>query len=99
MSEFRYLLPETILSVAGAVIMLLCPFLDRKDSKIPGILSGLALLAAGAVTVTGWHQNAAAFGGMVIIDAFSNLARLLIYAILFCISVSSINFLQREQIN
>ncbi|HEY3128173.1 MAG TPA: NADH-quinone oxidoreductase subunit N [Acidobacteriota bacterium] len=99
MSEFRYLLPETILSVVGAVIMLLCPFLDHKNSRIPGMLSGLALLAAVVAVVTGWHQNAAAFGGMVIIDFFSNLARLLIFTILFFISVSSINFLQREQIN
>ncbi len=79
--------------------MLLSPLLDHKDSEIPGVLSGLALLAASAATVTAWHQNAVAFGGMVIIDTFSNLARLLVYAILFCISVSSINFLRREQIN
>jgi NADH-quinone oxidoreductase subunit N len=99
MSEFLYLLPETILSITGALVMLLSPVLDESNSRVPGILSGLGLSAAAVTTLLAWHQNASVFGGMVLIDSFSHLARLLLYGIILCISISSTNFLQREQIN
>lgn len=99
MSDFLYLLPETILSIVGALIVLVSSFLDHRDSRIPGVMSGLGLFAAGLATLLAWHQNVAVFGGMVLIDSFANLARFLLYGILFCISASSMNFLKRENIN
>ncbi|MBI4454482.1 MAG: NADH-quinone oxidoreductase subunit N [Acidobacteria bacterium] len=99
MSDFRYLLPEVILSVVASLIMLLSPLLDRKDSNTPGILSGLGLLLATAATLLTWRQRALGFSGMVLIDGFSQLSRLLLYGILFCVAIAAIDFLKREQIN
>ncbi|MBI2820588.1 MAG: NADH-quinone oxidoreductase subunit N [Acidobacteria bacterium] len=99
MSEFLRLVPETILSAVASLVMLLSPAQRRRDSRVPGILSGLGLAAAAGATVLTWNQRTAAFGGMVLIDGFSQLARLLIYGIFFCVSVAAIDFLRREEIN
>ncbi|MBI3940831.1 MAG: NADH-quinone oxidoreductase subunit N [Acidobacteria bacterium] len=99
MTEFRCLIPETILSLVACAIMLFSPRVRRANSTIPGILCAAGLLFAGGVTLLTWNQRSVAFAGMVRIDEFTQLARLLLFAILFFVSLASVDFLRREQIN
>jgi NADH-quinone oxidoreductase subunit N len=94
------ILPEFILTLAGCAVMLLSPFLDRAKTRTAGYLSALGLLAAGGATVATWGlQRGPFFGGMVLIDEFSQVGRLLLYGVMFFISLAAIDFLQREQVS
>ena len=99
MSEFSSLWPEIILSVAGALIMLASPILGRRESDVHALLACSGLLAAMLATLLSWNERAAVFFGMVLVDPFSQLARLILFAVLFCIAATSLQYLNREGIN
>jgi NADH-quinone oxidoreductase subunit N len=71
--SLKLVLPETIISLAGVVVMLVDAFTRRTDRRwLTGTLSLGGLLAAAAVCVGLWNEagahEASAFGGMVVLD-------------------------------
>lgn len=99
MTEFTTLIPETIISLVGAMMMVLSPGMRRMHSRLPERLCAAGLLTAAIATLLTWGQRATAFSGMVRIDEFSQLARVLLLGISLCICIMSADFLHREQAN
>ncbi|MFL6228273.1 MAG: NADH-quinone oxidoreductase subunit N [Pyrinomonadaceae bacterium] len=71
--SLRLVLPETIVSVAGVLVMIVDAFTRRTDRRwLTGALSLAGLTAAAAVCVGLWNEagahEASAFGGMVVLD-------------------------------
>jgi NADH-quinone oxidoreductase subunit N len=69
--DFRLLLPELILSVAGVLVMLVDAFARRTDQRwLTGNLSLVGLLAAAGSCLWLWSAETpgSAFGGMIVLD-------------------------------
>ncbi len=71
--DFRLLLPEMILSVAGVLVMLVDAFTRRTNQRwVTGNLSLLGLLAAAGSCLWLWDAGAnipdSAFSGMIVLD-------------------------------
>jgi NADH-quinone oxidoreductase subunit N len=79
--DFIYLLPETILSVGGLVLMLAAAWGGDKSGKTITWLAVL-LLAAAAFFVPGVREGTGgtAFDGLFAADSFAAFAKLVIYA-------------------
>ena len=89
--------PETILTIAGTLLMILDPLFARRMPKLFGHLSIVALIAAafgaaGAYTVPG-----AAFSNLLVVDGFATFFRFLVIAIGILTVLSSYRYLDRER--
>jgi NADH-quinone oxidoreductase subunit N len=88
-------LPETILTVAGALIMMLVP-LNHRSSSLFGHLSLLSLAAALAASVYAYTRPGEAFGGLLIVDGFATFFRVLVCVIGILTVLPSYGFLLRN---
>lgn len=91
------LLPETILTVFGTVIMLADPFVRRKRNL--GYVAVVGLLAAliGAVLQTGYPGLA--FNNQILNDGFAIFFRVLFILIGILVVFSSFQYLERDSIH
>ena len=91
-------LPEILLSVFGTLVMILDPLVGRNRQ---GLLGGLALVGtycAGIASVLGYADPGPAFSGMVTLDGFATLFRLLITVIGFLTVLASMSYLKRDEL-
>ncbi len=89
-------LPETILTVAGTLLMVLDPILRRRPSHAFGHLSILALVAALGGTIYAYFNAGAAFGGMLVVDGYATFFRVLVIAVGILTVLASYRFLTRQ---
>src|ERR1039457_5166143 len=89
-------LPETILTVAGTLLMVLDPILHRRSSYAFGHLSIMALIAAIGGTVYAYTQAGPAFGGMLMVDGFATFFRVLVLVVGILVVLPSYRFLARQ---
>src|SRR5215472_7270668 len=95
-SSIIALLPEDILTLAAALIMLVEPLLPAGSSRKP--LGGLAILSTGAAGLASWYQlsfgTIHAFFGTIQVDAFSVFFHLLIAAVVLVTLLSSLDYFE-----
>ena len=89
-------LPETILTMAGTLLMLLDPMIHRRYSQLFGHLSILALAAGIVGAVYGFGQGGPAFGGMLMVDGFATFFRVLVMVVGILTILPSYRFLERQ---
>ena len=89
--------PETILTLAGTLLMILDPFFAKKNPKLFGHLSIAAFLIAivGAVAANG--VQGPAFSNLLIVDGFATYFRILVMVIGIVTVLLSYRYLDREK--
>jgi len=96
--DYIRFLPETILTVAGTLIMLLDAIRGDKNSQKP-IFGYFALASLGAALIAAIYAYGfvgPAFSGMLMIDGFATFFRVLVICIGILTVLSSFQYLQRE---
>lgn len=91
-------LPETILTVAGTLIMLLTAAMGHRSRGF-GNVSLVALLGAMGAAIYAYTAPGEAFSGMLIVDGFATFFRVLVIAIGILVVLSSYRFLWREGVD
>ncbi len=92
--SFQLSAPEIILAVAGLVLLMVAAFAGNKSAQTVTYLAIASLVAAGAVVVElftndALSQGADAWSGLYRMDAFGNFTKLLIYlATIGCLIVT-----------
>ncbi len=89
--------PETILTVAGTLLMILDPFFARRIPKLFGNISIVALLAAIAGAIEASTVPGPAFSNLLVVDGFATFFRVLVMAIGILAVLSSYRYLDREK--
>ncbi len=90
-------LPETILTIAGTLLMILDPLFAKKMPKLFGNLSIVALLAAIGAAVAANDVPGTAFSNLLIVDGFGTYFRILVMCIGIIAVLSSYKYLERER--
>jgi NADH-quinone oxidoreductase subunit N len=89
-------LPEIILTIAGTLLMVLEPILNRRTSSLFGHLSLVSLIAALGGAIFAYTHAGLAFGGMLIVDGFATFFRVLVIAVGVLTILPSYGFLRRQ---
>src|SRR5438128_6288002 len=95
--EYLRFLPEIILTVAATLIMMLEPVTKRKSTLV--CLSLAALLAAMAAAMVANASPGMAFSGLLIVDGFGSLFRVLVMVVGALTVLASSPFLNRQGAN
>lgn len=90
-------LPETILTVAGTLLMVLDPLFSRKMPRLFGDLSIVSLIAAIFAAIAANGAPGVAFSNLLVVDSFGTYFRILVMAIGILAILSSYRYLSREQ--
>jgi NADH-quinone oxidoreductase subunit N len=89
-------LPEIILTIAGTLLMVLDPVINKRSSSLFGHLSILALVAGIGGALYGYAHQGPAFGGMLMVDGFATFFRVLVMVVGILTILPSYRFLQRQ---
>src|SRR5450432_615206 len=89
-------LPEIILIVAGTLLMVLDPVIQKRGSDAFGHISLLALVAAAWAAVFAFRNGGPAFGGMLMVDGFATFFRVLVIAVGILTVLPSYRYLARQ---
>ncbi len=89
-------LPETLLAVAGTLIMVLSALL-RRGSNAFGNISIAALAGALAAAFYANGMQGPAFGGMLMVDGFATFFRALVITVGILTVLASYRYLQRQE--
>ena len=94
--ELIRFLPETILTLAGTLVMVLTPFTPPRRSKLLGHFAILAFLAALAATAVAYATPGEAFSRMLVVDGFATFFRVILLVVGILTVLSSCEYLERE---
>ena len=97
LSDLALLVPELIL-VSMALVLILAA---RRIQRTPLAAVGTVLAALAAAVAAGWALSGGAqtgFGGMIILDGYSQFFKVLIAAILALAALLSVKSIDREQV-
>jgi NADH-quinone oxidoreductase subunit N len=98
-SDYVRILPEIVLSIFGAIIMLLDPLLDEERSqKILGLIGLAGSLAALLSTYFMAQDPGLAFGNTVRVDSFSVFFHVLVIAIATLVILTSYEYMSVQRI-
>jgi len=97
-SEVEYLrvLPELLLTVIGALVMVLEPILAQGRKRVLGYIAFVGLAAALVAAAAGAWVTGPAFSSLVIIDGFAVFFRVLVLAVALLVVLMSFAYLRRE---
>ncbi len=99
-AEYLRFLPETILTIAGVLIMFLEAVFTRDEQKrIFPAFSIVALVAALVASIAAAGDPGSAFSNMLIIDGFGSFFRVLVIGVGILAILSSSEYLDREHHN
>jgi NADH-quinone oxidoreductase subunit N len=88
--------PETILTIAGTLLMVLDPFFAKKAPKLFGNLSIVAFIVAIFAAVAAYSVPGHAFSNLLIVDGFATFFRVLVLCLGILTVLSSYRYLERE---
>src|SRR5689334_20013835 len=97
-SDLIAILPEIILTVAGIMVILVGAFFEKTGDRISGFFAYAGLIAAGLSISLQWGHAATAFGGIILIDAFSIVFHLVFLVIGLLVLLSASQYLSREKL-
>ncbi len=89
--------PETILSVAGTLLMVLDPFFAKKAPKLFGHISIVAFILAIFAAIAANGVAGPAFSNLLIVDGFATFFRILVLVIGILAVLTSYRYLDREK--
>jgi NADH-quinone oxidoreductase subunit N len=89
-------LPELILSFAGATVMVLDAVTGKRRKTALGIFTLTAIYCAGVGALISFRQPGLAFSGAITVDAFATFFRLLVCTVGFLTVLGSLHYLKRE---
>jgi NADH-quinone oxidoreductase subunit N len=95
-SEYLRVLPETILTLVGVLIMLLEAVLDDDKKGIFAPLSIVGLAAALVASIAAFGDQGPAFQNMLLVDGFATFFRILVIGVGILAIFSSSGYLRRE---
>src|SRR5690349_2073536 len=95
-AEYLRFLPEMILSAMAILVMMLEPLTGRDKKNWLAYLAVAGLLAALVAAVAANQNPGPAFSGLLIVDGFGALFRVLVIAVGALTVLSSIEFLNRQ---
>ena len=98
-TDYLRVLPEIILTVAGALIMLLEVLIGKRSRNILGYFALIALAIAAWGATIALNTGGPAFGGLLVVDAYATFFRVLVIAVGVLAILQSFNYLQREKAN
>lgn len=96
-TDYIRFLPETILIVAGTLMMILDPFLSASKPKFFGHLSIFSFIAAFFAAIMSCDNPGFAFSNLLIVDHFATYFRVLVIMIGIFAVLSSYHYLDREK--
>ncbi len=88
--------PETILTIAGTLLMVLDPFFAKKAPKLFGNLTIVAFILAIFAAVAANSVPGHAFSNLLIVDGFATFFRVLVLCLGILTVLSSYRYLERE---
>jgi len=100
-ADMMRFLPETILTIAGTLLLLLEAF-KKKDEESRSVISTLAMIAIGLAmygTVVAYQNPGLGFSNMIISDGFAAFFRLVVLAVGLLTVLCSTAYLERENSN
>ncbi len=89
--------PETILTVAGTLLMVLDPLFARRMPRLFGHLSILAMITAIFASVAANSVPGVAFSNLLVVDGFGTYFRILVLCVGILSVLASYRYLEREQ--
>ncbi len=89
--------PETVLTIAGTLLMILDPLFAKKMPKLFGHLSILSLIAAIFAAVAADGSRGMAFSNLMIVDGFGTYFRILVLGIGILAVLGSYIYLDRDR--
>src|SRR5262245_48911076 len=95
-AEYLRVLPEIVLTLFGALIMLLEAVLSDRRKGVFAPLSVLGLAAALAATLAAQSDSGSAFHDMLIVDGFATFFRVLVIGVGLLAVLMSAEYLRRE---
>lgn len=96
-AEYIRVLPETILTVFGTLMLIFEGFAGEHHRKNLGYLAVLGILAAMAASVAAGSMPGSAFGQFLVVDAFGTFFRLLVLLVGLLAVMCSMSYLTREE--
>lgn len=91
-------LPETVLTLAGTLLLLVEGFKKERDSRTGvAMFTLLAIVAAMGASVVAYQNPGLAFSNMVISDGFAAFFRVVAYVVGIFTVLCSMNYLEREK--
>jgi NADH-quinone oxidoreductase subunit N len=98
-AEMLRFLPEIILTLAGAFILVMEALTGDRDKSSLGNFSVFAMLAAVWAAVAAANNPGLAFQSMLVVDGFATFFRVLVLAVGILTALCSVNYLSRERAN
>ncbi len=95
-SEYLRVLPETILTLVGVLIMFLEAVLDDDQKGIFAPLSIAGMAAALVASIVAYGDRGPAFQNMLLVDGFATFFRVLVIGVGILAVFSSTGYLRRE---
>ena len=97
-SDFIAVLPESILTITGMLVILVAAFQEKTDARWSSVLTCAGLLGAGTAVVYQWGSTGQAFGGVYLADPFNHFFHLLFLLIALIVVLASAGYLERERL-
>lgn len=97
-SEFRWIMPEIILTGWALFILLIGVFAESPSGKISGILALLGSLSTLYFTWGLWGTNLDVFNGLYSIDDFGTFFKVLFLLVLTLVTIVSLRYAERSGI-
>src|SRR5579883_357539 len=94
--DYVRFLPELIMIVAGTLIMLLEPSLEKNKKSGLSILTLVAFLAALIAAIAANNSPGTSFSNMLIVDGFATFFRVLVIGVGILTILASGQYLRRE---
>jgi len=92
---FRFL-PEITLALAATLIMVLSPLVKDREQNALGYVCFYGFLAALAAAVAGHFEPGPAFNNLIVVDGFATFFRVLVIVVGILTTLSSYQYLRRE---
>jgi NADH-quinone oxidoreductase subunit N len=98
-SDFRWIIPEITVTVAGLVALLVTAFVKgRGASRASGVVALIGAVVALYFVAVMWDVKAAAFSGLYTIDNFGTFLKVVFLIILFLVTIVSFRYTEREDL-
>jgi len=95
-SELFRLLPEITLTLAATLIMVLSPLVKDREQNALGYVCFYGFLAALAAAVASHFDPGPAFNNLIVVDGFATFFRVLVIVVGILTTLSSYQYLRRE---
>jgi NADH-quinone oxidoreductase subunit N len=96
-SDFRWIIPEITITVAGLLVLLVTAFGRAKAaSRAAGVLTLIGTAVALCATAMLWDVRSSAFSGLYTIDNFGTFLKVIFLVILFLVTIISFRYTERE---